>query len=161
CFLGDYVDRGPASKGVVARLIRLKTEGPRCIFLKGNHEDMFLDYLDQPGRYGDAFLYNGGETTVASYRIQGLRGQAAAERNPPSHLEFLLGLQNQVQLGEFLCVHAGIRPGRPLTEQSDEDLLWIREDFILHEHAYPFTVLFGHTPQREILLHLPFKIGLD
>jgi len=161
CFLGDYVDRGPSPKGVIARLIRLAQEGPRCVFLKGNHEDMFLAYIGYPGHYGDAFLFNGGETTAASYGIQGLRGRAAAERLPLPHLQFLLDLKTQVQLGNFLCVHAGIRPGRALKEQSDEDLLWIREDFILSEHTFPLTVLFGHTPQREVLLHLPFKVGLD
>jgi serine/threonine protein phosphatase 1 len=161
CFLGDYVDRGPSPKGVIERLIRLDTEGPRCVFLKGNHEDMFLAYLGYPGHYGDAFLFNGGETTMASYGIPASRGRAAADRLPPSHLDFLLRLQTQVQLGDFLCVHAGVRPNRSLSEQSDEDLLWIREDFILNEHPFPVTVLFGHTPQREVLLHLPFKIGLD
>jgi serine/threonine protein phosphatase 1 len=161
CFLGDYVDRGPSAKGVIERLIRLRSEGPRCIFLKGNHEDMFLAYLGYPGHYADAFLFNGGETTITSYGIQGSRGQAAAERLPPAHLDFLVRLESQARLGDYLCVHAGVRPSQPLTEQSDEDLFWIREDFILSEHPFPVTVLFGHTPQREVLLHLPFKIGLD
>lgn len=161
CFLGDYVDRGPSPKGVIARLLQLQREGPRCIFLKGNHEDMFLAYLGYPGHYGDAFLSNGGETTLASYRIQGACGRAAAECLPNGHLDFLLRLEVQARLGDYLCVHAGIRPTRALTEQSEEDLFWIREDFILSEHPFPVTVLFGHTPQREVLLHLPFKIGLD
>lgn len=161
CFLGDYIDRGPQPKGVVARLIRLNGEGPRCIFLKGNHEDMFLSYMGYSGHYGEAFLFNGGESTMADYRIQGLRGRAAAERLPPDHLAFLLGLHSAMEIGRFYCVHAGVRPTRPLDDQLEEDRYWIREDFILKEHPFPFTVLFGHTPQREVLMHLPYKIGLD
>ncbi len=161
CFLGDYIDRGPKPHGVVARLIRLSEEGARCIFLKGNHEDMFLSYMGFDGHYGEAFLFNGGESTMAAYRIQGLRGRAAAERVPPDHLAFLLGLRSHTQLGRFHCVHAGVRPTRALDDQSDEDRYWIREDFILKEHPFPAIVLFGHTPQREVLMHLPFKVGLD
>jgi serine/threonine protein phosphatase 1 len=61
----------------------------------------------------------------------------------------------------FLCVHAGVQPTKPLEQQSDEELFWIRDEFILNRHRLPYTVLFGHTPQREVLYHLPFKIGLD
>ena len=161
CFLGDYIDRGPKPHGVVARLIRLSKEGTRCIFLKGNHEDMFLSYMGYPGHYGEAFLFNGGESTMMGYGIQGLRGRAAAERLPPDHLAFLIGLKSSVQLGGFYCVHAGVRPSRALDDQIEEDRYWIREEFILKPHAFPVTVLFGHTPQREVLMHLPYKIGLD
>src|ERR1043166_9018992 len=66
-FLGDYIDRGPASKAVIDRLLRLRREGPGCVFLKGNHEDMFLAFLGLQGHYGEAFLLNGGETTLQSY----------------------------------------------------------------------------------------------
>lgn len=161
CFLGDYIDRGPKPDGVVARLIRLSGEGTRCIFLKGNHEDMFLSYMGYPGHYGDAFLFNGGESTMMAYGIIGLRGRAAAERLPADHLAFLLALRSAVQLGDFYCVHAGVRPSLSLDQQIEEDRYWIREDFILKPHPFPVTVLFGHTPQREVLLHLPYKIGLD
>jgi len=161
CFLGDYVDRGPSAKGVIDRLVRLRDEGVPSIFLKGNHEDMFLAYLGYPGRYGDAFLANGGDATLESYGIRDLRGAAAAERLPAMHREFLHALVTRVSFGSFLCVHAGVRPTQPLEAQVEEDLLWIREDFILNEHPFPYTVLFGHTPHREVLLHLPFKLGLD
>jgi serine/threonine protein phosphatase 1 len=161
CFLGDYVDRGPNSKGVIARLIELRAEGPRCTFLKGNHEDMFLAYLGYAGLYSDAFLLNGGGRTLASYGIMALRGKAAEGRIPREHEAFLLSLERELRLGEFFCVHAGLRPMRALDEQTDEDRFWIREDFITVPHAFPFTILFGHTPQREVFLHLPYKIGLD
>jgi serine/threonine protein phosphatase 1 len=161
CFLGDYIDRGPSSKGVVERLIRLRTEGPTCVFLKGNHEDMFLSYMGFPGRYGEAFVANGGAATLASYGLQSCSAALAAERLPAAHMEFLHSLCTQVQFGRFLCVHAGVRPSRPLDRQTEEDLLWIREEFLEQPHRFPVTVLFGHTPQREVRLHLPFKIGLD
>lgn len=161
CFLGDYVDRGPSSKGVVDRLLRLRVEGPRCVFLKGNHEDMFLAYLGESGMYGDVFVMNGGAATLASYGLTDEKGAAAAARLPEGHLEFLRTLPTQASFGEFFCVHAGVNPLRALDEQTEEDLLWIREEFILAAHNFPATVLFGHTPQREVFLHLPFKVGLD
>jgi serine/threonine protein phosphatase 1 len=161
CFLGDYVDRGPSPRGVIERLLRLRHEGPRCVFLKGNHEDMFLDYLGQPGHYGDAFVWNGGDATLASYGLYGVPEELVGKRFPRAHRDFLLALQSQAVIGRFLCVHAGIRPTMPLEEQVEEDLFWIREEFIDAEHPFPYTVLYGHTPQRDVRLHLPFKLGLD
>jgi len=160
-FLGDYIDRGPASKAVIDRLLRLRCEGPRCIFLKGNHEDMFLGFLGRSGLYGDAFLANGGETTLRSYGLASRAGPLTAELLPPDHLDFLLSLEMHSQHGEFFCVHAGLAPTRPLAEQQVEDMLWIRNEFICSAHPFPFTVIFGHTPQREVLVDLPYKIGLD
>jgi serine/threonine protein phosphatase 1 len=160
-FLGDYIDRGPSPKGVIDRLLRLRREGPRCIFLKGNHEDMFLAFIGEAGHYPEAFLFNGGEATLRSYGLQGREGPAVTAGLPPDHLEFLRDLQLQSQHGAFLCVHAGLTPDRPLEEQREEDLLWIRDEFIQVPHPFPFTVLFGHTPRREVLLQLPYKIGLD
>ena len=82
-------------------------------------------------------------------------------RLPSSHVEFLLSLQLQFRHASFLCVHAGLAPDRSLEEQREEDLLWIRDEFILHAHPFPFTVVFGHTPRREVLVQLPQKVGLD
>jgi serine/threonine protein phosphatase 1 len=161
CFLGDYVDRGPDSKGVIARLMRLRDEGPHCTFLKGNHEDMFLAYLGHAGHYGDAFLLNGGGRTLASYGIVAPPRKGTGVRIPHDHEAFLLSLEREARLGEFFCVHAGLRPTRPLEDQTDEDRFWIREEFITVPHRFPFTILFGHTPQREVFLDLPYKIGLD
>jgi calcineurin-like phosphoesterase family protein len=159
--LGDYVDRGPSPKGVIDRLIQLQHEGPQCVFLRGNHEDMFLAFLGQPGLYGDAFLLNGGAATLRSYGVEEPSAQLAAERLPPHHLDLLLSLRLYYQCGEFLCVHAGLAPDRALADQSAEDLLWIREEFVRAPHTFPFTVLFGHTPMREVFVDLPYKIGLD
>lgn len=160
-FLGDYIDRGPASKAVIDRLLRLRGEGPRCVFLKGNHEDMFLGFLGERGAYGEAFLDNGGGHTLHSYGLVGQYGQVGGGQLPPEHLEFLRSLQLRSIHGTFLCVHAGLDPARPLAAQREEDLLWIRDEFIRHPHPFPYTVVFGHTPRREVLVDLPFKIGLD
>jgi len=163
-FLGDYVDRGPDSKGVVSYLIEAQRKGmPEMIFLKGNHEDMFLSYLGLPGRYGDMFLFNGGGATLASY---GVAPKNAGTRDilsliPGEHLEFFQNLKTFYLMEPYLCVHAGIHPLRPWGEQIEEELLWIRDEFILGTHTLPYTVLFGHTPQRDVLFHLPYKIGLD
>ncbi len=159
--LGDYIDRGPSSRAVIDRMLRLRREAPRCVFLKGNHEDMFLAYMGQQGAYGEAFLFNGGEATLRSYGLEECTPAAVAARLPPEHLAFLLSLEMRFQQGRFLCVHAGIAPDRPLDDQRDEDLLWIRDGFIAHPHPFPYTVLFGHTPQREVLVDEPYKIGLD
>lgn len=161
CFLGDYIDRGPSPKGVIDRLLRLRQEGPHCTFLKGNHEDMFLAYLGYPGHHGEAFLWNGGDITLESYDVYPTDSGDLVKQLPAPHLDFLLALRACVQFDDFLCVHAGLRPTRPWDDQDAEDLLWIREDFITAAHPYPFTVLYGHTPHRQIRIDLPYKIGLD
>jgi serine/threonine protein phosphatase 1 len=160
-FLGDYIDRGPGSKTVVDRLLRLRQEGPQCIFLKGNHEDMFLAFIGLPGGYGDSFLYNGGAATLRSYGLEKYPANEISQRLPTDHLAFFKALVMQHTLGDFLCVHAGLNPQRPMTDQERDDLLWIRGPFIQHPHPFPFTVIFGHTPCREVLIDLPYKIGID
>lgn len=160
-FLGDYIDRGPESKAVVHRLLRLRQEGPQCIFLKGNHEDMFLAFMELPGRHGESFVYNGGEATLRSYEVDRCPGHEISKRLPPEHLAFLQELQARHSLGEFLCVHAGVNPQRRLDDQTSEDLFWIRGAFIHKPHSFGVTVVFGHTPCRDVLLDLPYKIGLD
>ncbi len=161
--LGDYIDRGPDAKSVVDLLVEIQTTGVcRCTFLKGNHEDMFLDFLGYDGLYGDSFLMNGGYETLASYQC-GPRtpGRAVAALMPAAHREFFLNLQLYLPADDTLCVHAGINPRYSLEGQVAEDLLWIREDFFAYPHALPYTVVFGHTPQREVGFHLPYKIGID
>ena len=161
-FLGDYVDRGPASRALVDRLLRLPTEGFRCVFLRGNHEDMLLAYLGISGRHGDVYLENGGGATLASYGVPPGTPRAAARRHiPETHLEFFRACVLQHVAAPFLFVHAGIRPGIELAHQEEEDLLWIREEFFAQPHALPYTVVFGHTPTREARIELPYRIGLD
>ncbi len=161
-FLGDYVDRGPAARQLVDRVLRVRDEGPSTVFLRGNHEDMLLSYLQLGGHYGEVFIANGGDATLASYDIgAGVVGQEAAARFPPEHLRFFRDLRLSHVVGRWLFVHAGVRPWVALERQSEEDLLWIREDFFGHAHGLPYTVVFGHTPRREALLELPDRVGLD
>ena len=161
-FLGDYVDRGPAVRRLVDRLLALEAEPFASVFLRGNHEDMLLAYLGRGGRHGDAYLENGGAATLASYGVRpGTTRTEAPASFPAEHLAFFERCRLQYVERPFLFVHAGIRPGVPLADQTDEDLLWIREEFFLHPHALPYTVVFGHTPAREARIDLPFRIGLD
>lgn len=146
-FLGDYVDRGPDSRGVIDYLLTVQG---RHTFLMGNHERMFLDFVQ--GKERSLFLYNGGTATIESYG--GLR------RIPATHLTFLDRLKLYYETDDYLFVHAGIRPGIPLEEQDESDLLWIREEFYAHSGHYPKTVVFGHTPMREVLMEND-RIGID
>ena len=171
-FLGDYVDRGPDAQGVVSRLIELRAELD-CVFLMGNHESMFLDFLGWKGRQyfgGDAFLVNGGDRTLASY------GYFDAERFeddfelPDEHREFFEQMALHHLEGDYLFVHAGI--GQRLVRESDvqyalrrarvEDLLWNR---ITGEqpHALGVTIVYGHTPRADfgVRHNEPFSIGID
>ena len=162
-FLGDYIDRGPDSMGVVSYLLELREQDKiDAVFLKGNHEDMFLDYLGFPGNHGDVFLNNGGHATLASYGISASNGAAEiAGQLPQAHLAFYQNLETFCVVKPYLCVHAGIQPLKRLEEQTAAEMFWIRGEFIRNPHKLPFTVLFGHTPQKEALFDLPFKIGLD
>lgn len=143
-FLGDYIDRGPDGRGVIDFLIDFGRRFPRSVFLKGNHEAMFLDFL--AGRNQWLFLYNGGASTLESYREE--RGV----RIPKEHLEFLSNLSLYHETEAFIFVHAGLRPGAPLNRQREKDLLWIREEFIDSPYDWGKTVVFGHTPRKEPLL---------
>lgn len=163
-FLGDYVDRGPDSKGVISYLIDWQRTGRyEMIFLKGNHEDMFLSYLGLNGHYGEMFRFNGGDATLSSYGITTKRSdpEEILSQIPKSQIDFLTSLKTLYIMEPYLCVHAGVHPSRPLDQQIEVELIWIRDEFILNEHPLPYTVLFGHTLQKEVLFHLPYKIGLD
>ncbi len=161
-FLGDYIDRGAESNQVLDLLIGFKKSWPLTRFLKGNHEDMMLDFLGFGGKLGSAYLYNGGLETIQSY---GLSVFAPADEMiaaiPDSHLEFLKALDSILVVGNFICVHAGLDPMVGLDDQVDSNILWIREEFIGVEHDFGKTIIFGHTPHKDILRHLPYKIGLD
>lgn len=151
-FLGDYVDRGPDGKGVLDYLIDFGRKFPGTVFLKGNHEAMFLDSL--AGRNQLLFLYNGGGATLESYReVEGIR-------IPKAHRDFLEGLNLYYATEDFIFVHAGLRPGLSLEAQREPDLIWIRDEFLDSDYDWGRTVVFGHTPVPE-----PFfkdnKIGLD
>lgn len=162
-FLGDYIDRGPDVRGVLDRLLALSEDRTvRSVFLRGNHEDMLLGYLGRGGLYGEAFLANGGDVTARSYGVVGRPSPSRfAAALPASHLQFLAETKLLHVEGDYLMVHAGVRPGVPLSRQTPHDVLWIRDEFIAHPHALPQTVIFGHTPLRRALVDLPYKIGID
>ena len=172
-FVGDYVDRGPDSRGVVELLIELQ-QRQRCTFLCGNHESMFLDFLGWPGsRYfaGDAFLANGGDRTLASYGYFD-RDDPDPETFslPKAHEVFFSGLKLYHQAGDYLFVHAGL--GRRLLSERDlhfamrharpDDPLWDRTSIDL-PHALGVTLIYGHTPSADFRVRWnpPYSIGID
>jgi len=160
-FVGDYVDRGPSARDVIEMMVGLPSEQAEYVFLKGNHEDMMLSFLGFPGRYGESFLFNGGAQTLDSYGITEETLELAPEKIPEGHVEFLKGLATSYLRPPYLFVHAGIQPLRQLEEQTVEDMLWIRQEFIFHPHQIGATVVFGHTPMRAVMVDLPFKLGID
>ncbi len=164
-YLGDYVDRGPDSCGVLDLLIDEPLPGFRSVHLKGNHEEMLLACLRDPDRAASQWLYNGGEQAVESYGVAP-RGSPRAVRDafaqclPPRHLAFLEGLPLHHSEGDYLFVHAGIRPGVPLERQTPEDLLWIRTLFLASPADHGMVVVHGHTPVAEPEIR-PNRIGID
>ena len=162
-FVGDYIDRGPASQAVIDVLLELAARSDlTTVFLRGNHEDMCLAYLGRAGHWGEAWKLNGGVTTLQSYGVDPrLPGPEMAARLPAAHLAFLERLRPWFRTDTHLLVHAGVRPGRSLEEQDEEDLFWIRDEFIVSRHGLPQTVVFGHTPHRDVLVDLPYKVGID
>jgi serine/threonine protein phosphatase 1 len=160
-FVGDYIDRGPDSRGVIEILLELTRTAATPVFLKGNHEDMMLNFMGFPGHYGDAFLFNGGIQTLASYEIFEDALEQIPGLIPSTHLEFLQNLKCCHQQPPYFFVHAGIRPGVALEDQATEDLMWIRHEFIFSPHQADATVVFGHTPLRTVMVDLPYKVGID
>jgi serine/threonine protein phosphatase 1 len=160
-FVGDYVDRGPSSRDVIELVLDLSQSGPEVVCLKGNHEDMMLSFLGFQGRYGESFLFNGGAATLDSYGVRESELRRAVEHLPPRHIEFLRGLALSYLRPPYFFVHAGIQPSRQLQEQDAEDLLWIRQEFIFRTHRAGATVVFGHTPMRDTMIDVPYKIGID
>lgn len=156
-FLGDLVDRGPDSRAVIDRILDARDAGRPWTVLRGNHDQMFLDFLDHGAlqfkqvRSGLSWLDRrlGGAATLASYGVTETRGsaarQAAQEAVPQPHRAFLASLPLWHEAGDVLFVHAGIRPGVPLAEQTPEDLMWIRDGFLEYKGPHPWLVVHGHT----------------
>lgn len=143
-FLGDYIDRGPHSFEVIEFLFSV-SEAHRTVFLKGNHEDMFLNFL-----YGhdtsNIFIINGGDATLRSYK-ENVQYAGVPER----HIEFFKSLSLYYEHDDFIAVHAGISPRYGSVElQPEQDCLWIREEFFRNPRKWEKTVIFGHTPTMYI-----------
>ncbi len=119
--------------------------------------------LASAGGTATCFSPMAAKQTLASYEIEPdkLTREDTLSAIPPDHLSFFQALNNYYLMDSFLCVHAGINPQKPWAEQTDEELLWIRNTFIYRSHPLPQTVLFGHTPQPTVFYDLPYKVGLD
>ena len=156
-FLGDLVDRGPDSRAVIERLSQGQAEGRPWTVLRGNHDQMFMDFLDTGGlqfrqiksglSWRDRRL--GGAATLASYGVTDpddtAAWQAAQAAVPQTHRDWLATLPLWHEVGDLLFVHAGIRPDVPLSRQDPMDLMWIREGFLEYQGAHPWLVVHGHT----------------
>ena len=151
-YLGDYVDRGPDSRGVIDHLIGNPLEGFESIHLMGNHEQFLLDFL-RDSEVMRIWLLNGGDDTLRSFDVNpyvgGADGLQAALREALSAKQqrFLRGLRFSHTEGDYLFVHAGVRPGVALEEQDPHDLLWIRDEFLGSKQDFGKIVVHGHSPR--------------
>lgn len=159
--IGDYVDRGPDSAGVIRRLLGdSPVPGAEMVNLRGNHEALMLAGY---GGGADAmselnWLRNGGMQTLESYGATPEDG--GRDRVPVAHLHFLHGLVMHWQAGGYFFAHAGVRPGIPLDEQDPHDLMWIREPFLASDADHGAVIVHGHTPRHAVEV-LPNRINID
>lgn len=174
-FLGDYVDRGPDSRAVIERIRTGVEAGRDWIALLGNHDRMFSMFMEDYPRndarllVGYHWLHDriGGVETLASYGVEVADGDRiyqvhanARASVPQEHLDFLAALKPYHQEGDLLFVHAGIRPGVALQDQSTDDLIWIRQEFLNDQTLHPWLVVHGHTPAKQAE-HRGNRINLD
>lgn len=168
-FLGDLIDRGPSSSGVVERLCSFDPEGARPIFLSGNHEEVFLKVLRGDTKLLRDWLSFGGSECVESYGLNAtalgaLDDQVAIDRIraaiPARHRRFIEDFSDTFKFGDYLFVHAGIRPGVGLEHQDGADLRWIRDPFLTDDKEHGFVVVHGHTITKEVDERTN-RIGID
>ncbi len=162
-YLGDYIDRGMDSKGVIDHLMQETISGVESVFLKGNHEEALISFLSD-ARYARVWKNFGGFETLLSYGVtppvkvddpddfKSVRDQFA-EKLPKEHLDFINGLKLSETFGDYMFVHAGVRPGIELDKQRVEDLLWIRGDFLRSKEDFGKVIVHGHTPQPKPEFH--------
>lgn len=168
-FLGDLVDRGPDSRGVVDRLLALSRGTMPARFLMGNHEEVFLRAVGGDVRALRFLIRIGGRETLLSYGItdeqyRSLDYDDLAEmmraRVPQAHIDFLAAFEKWIEVGDYLFVHAGVRPGIAIAEQTTSDLYWIRDDFLRHRDSFDKMVVHGHSITEQIDLRSN-RIGID
>jgi len=168
-FVGDLIDRGPSSAQVVERLRTYRHPGVRPIFILGNHEEVLLRILGGDAELITKWRWFGGTQCLESYgvdvaRLASLDGAAAlAEVQaaiPSTHIEFLKSFIDSCRFGDYLFVHAGIRPGVELGAQLQSDMRWIREEFLFDDSDHGFVVVHGHTITEEVE-EQPNRIGID
>jgi len=168
-FVGDLIDRGPSSAQVIERLRCYRRDGVRAVFLLGNHEEVLLRVLAGDCSVIDSWLKFGGVQCLQSYGVTlaRLRGRSAEEiveivrgLVPAEHVEFLETFVDSCRFGDYLFVHAGIRPGIEVDQQSQSDLRWIRDPFLYDDRDHGFVVVHGHTICDEVD-ERPNRIGID
>jgi serine/threonine protein phosphatase 1 len=168
-FLGDLIDRGPHSAQVVERLRTYRRQGVQTVFLLGNHEEVLLRILSGEAALIAKWRQFGGAQCLTSYGVDpktldsldDAAAVAAVRRAiPREHVEFLRTFVDTCRFGDYLFVHAGIRPGVPLEQQSQSDLRWIREPFLLDDSDHGFVVVHGHTIRPEVE-ERDNRIGID
>lgn len=164
--VGDYIDRGPDSRGVIRRLKTNPFPG-RYVALKGNHEAMMIRFLADP-QVGDLWSLNGGLETLRSFGVPvswdrpdfARAAEALRAALTPGETQFLASLRLTLSVGRYFICHAGVRPGVPLDQQSEQDLLWIRDEFLDSEMDFGRIVVHGHTPAPEPEVK-PNRINVD
>jgi serine/threonine protein phosphatase 1 len=168
-FLGDYIDRGLFSRQVIELLMQLeKKMKPAPLFLLGNHEQVMREVLQGDDMLLLNWMHWGGRETLLSYGVTPPAGEndtkavqaQLATQTPPEHQQFFSGLQSHVAFGDYFFCHAGVRPGVELKDQSEQDLIWIRHDFLKHQGDFGKVIVHGHSisMQPEILEN---RINID
>ncbi|KQX19526.1 MULTISPECIES: metallophosphoesterase family protein [unclassified Sphingomonas] len=168
-FLGDYIDRGPNSRGVIELMMKLDLGDDKVVFLMGNHEEVLLAAAEGNRRAAALFHKMGGRETLLSYGVSAQDYDYADTSGivdmiraaiPRDHLEWLAGLRNAYRAGDYFFVHAGVRPGIPLDDQASSDLRWIRGEFLSHPASHGPLVVHGHSMSPSID-ERPNRIGID
>lgn len=168
-FLGDYINRGPASARVLDRLCSISTRSPRYRFLMGNHEEIFLRVLNQENGMLKLFIHMGGRQTVLNYGVSEDRYRTASyddlenllkDSVPDEHRTFLTGLEHQVVIGDYVFVHAGVDVNKDIHEQDPKVTRWIRSEFTHSDQQCEKTIIYGHTVYEEVDQR-GCRIGID
>ncbi len=164
--LGDYVDRGPESRGVVELLMKLQQYDSRYVMLAGNHDIGLVDFLMSPVQ-DSLFIEFGGIQTANSYGVRYQPGRSLdhfcgelIEAIPLSHLQFLQNCAPSATFGDFFFCHAGVRPNHALDEQEAQDLMWIRKGFLDYNGLLEKVIVHGHTVTRDPEV-LPYRVNVD
>lgn len=166
--LGDYIDRGPDSKGVLDFLVHASTHDPRILSLIGNHDDGFLHYL-AAGDTNGIFALHGGRDTARSYGVEVDYTDPASAKAayplllhaiPQAHIDYIRSMPSSVSFGDFFFCHAGVNPGVPLDAQDRDDLMWIRTLFLKWTDPLDKVIIHGHTPQSSVDVQLN-RVNLD
>ena len=163
-YLGDYVDRGYKVKETIDTIINFKPKNFKCIFIRGNHEQMLLDFVNDKSESLTVWLYNGGAETLKSYCGREISDDLLNSNSkkhqtqekfikalPKKHLHFFNGLQFSYTWKDYFFVHAGIDPSRPLSKQREIDMTWTRSpEFLASNQPFEKIIVHGHTPNKNI-----------